>query len=146
MYLIMAFQEKLCFILPLPRYNMSSIYGSGERKAGDARFANCELHTLSVYIDAEIKILNQLNIDYMDISEYLPEPDPHLAGKKGDIKVTYGRMIISEGKKHQVKRTVRYCGAKVVYLKRLRISNLTLDEDLKKGEFIALTDDELKSL
>ena len=66
--------EKICFILPIPRYNMSSIYGSGERKAGDARFANCELHTLSVYIDAEIKILNQLNIDYMDISEYLPEP------------------------------------------------------------------------
>ncbi len=50
-------------------------------------------------------------------------------------EVTSGYLTISEGKKHQVKRMMRSIGCYVVYLKRVSIGNLKLDEGLKKGEY-----------
>ena len=50
-------------------------------------------------------------------------------------EVTSGYITISEGKKHQVKRMMRSIGCYVVYLKRVSIGNLKLNEGLKKGEF-----------
>ena len=37
-------------------------------------------------------------------------------------------------------------GSKVTYLKRLRMKDLVLDEDLKPGEYRYLTDEEIASL
>lgn len=55
-------------------------------------------------------------------------------------------LTITEGKFHQVKRMFETVGKEVVYLKRLSMGSLTLPEDLKAGEYRALTDAELKSL
>ena len=149
--LLLTDDGELCYRLLSPKHHVEKeyfFYAVGELSPERIKEAEAgvKIYKNRDEITAPAKIIVEGETVLREISEYLPEPDPHLAGKKGDIKVTYGRMIISEGKKHQVKRTVRYCGAKVVYLKRLRISNLTLDKDLKKGEFRALTDDELKSL
>ena len=73
--------EKLCFILPIPRYNMSSPNGSGERKANDERYKGCDLHTLSEYINAEIEILGKYGVEYLDLSKELPEPDTNGASE-----------------------------------------------------------------
>ena len=56
------------------------------------------------------------------------------------------RVTIAEGKFHQVKRMVAYCGKEVVDLQRLTMGTLTLDEGLKRGEWRRLTKDELKAL
>ena len=56
------------------------------------------------------------------------------------------RVTIAEGKFHQVKRMVAYCGKEVVDLQRLTMGTLTLDEDLKRGEWRRLTTEELESL
>ena len=56
------------------------------------------------------------------------------------------RVTIAEGKFHQVKRMVAYCGKEVVDLQRLTMGTLTLDEDLKRGEWRRLTKDELEAL
>lgn len=56
------------------------------------------------------------------------------------------RLIIQEGKFHQVKRMFEAIDKKVVYLKRLRMGNLWLDEELELGEYRALTDKELEEL
>ena len=56
------------------------------------------------------------------------------------------RVTIAEGKFHQVKRMVAYCGKEVVDLQRLTMGTLTLDEDLKRGEWRRLTKDELEGL
>ena len=56
------------------------------------------------------------------------------------------RVTIAEGKFHQVKRMVTYCGKEVVDLQRLTMGTLTLDEDLKRGEWRRLTTEELESL
>lgn len=53
-------------------------------------------------------------------------------------------ISISEGKFHQVKRMFQYCSNEVVFLKRVAINNLYLDNNLKLGEYRQLTDDELK--
>ena len=56
------------------------------------------------------------------------------------------RVTIAEGKFHQVKRMVAYCGKEVVDLQRVTMGTLTLDEELKRGEWRRLTKDELEAL
>mgnify|MGYP001331031802 CR=1 FL=1 len=56
------------------------------------------------------------------------------------------RLTIQEGKFHQVKRMFHAVGKEVIYLKRLSMGTLLLDETLKSGEYRALTNEELKRL
>ena len=56
------------------------------------------------------------------------------------------RATIAEGKFHQVKRMVAYCGKEVVDLQRLTMGTLTLDENLKPGEWRRLSKEELEAL
>ena len=53
-------------------------------------------------------------------------------------------LTIHEGKFHQVKRMFESVGKKVVYLKRLSMGKLILDEKLNLGEYRELTDEEVK--
>ena len=56
------------------------------------------------------------------------------------------RVTIAEGKFHQVKRMVAYCGKEVVDLQRLTMGTLALDENLGQGEWRRLTKEELEVL
>lgn len=56
------------------------------------------------------------------------------------------RVTIAEGKFHQVKRMVAYCGKEVVDLQRLTMGRLALDENLERGEWRHLTKEELENL
>ena len=93
---------------------------------------------------AEVEITERTNL--RGIKNYLSETDESLATKKGDVPVVGGFITITEGKKHQVNRMIRYTGAKVLYLKRVSISGVALDEKLSKGEFRELTEEELSVL
>lgn len=55
-------------------------------------------------------------------------------------------LTIQEGKFHQVKRMFEAVGKKVVYLKRLSMGSLQLDERLALGEYRELTAEELAAL
>jgi 16S rRNA pseudouridine516 synthase len=63
------------------------------------------------------------------------------SGLTSDIELT-----ITEGKFHQVKRMFQAVGKRVVYLKRLSMGPLMLDETLELGEYRELTDEELELL
>lgn len=52
-------------------------------------------------------------------------------------------LTITEGKFHQVKRMFEAVGKKVVYLKRLSMGSLKLDESLPEGTYRELTEEEL---
>ena len=52
------------------------------------------------------------------------------------------RLRIREGKFHQVKRMMEAAGCPVLFLKRLSMGPLVLDENLKPGEYRPLTDTE----
>lgn len=55
-------------------------------------------------------------------------------------------LTIVEGKFHQVKRMFLAVDKEVIYLKRVRIGSLKLDEDLELGEYRELTKEELDEL
>ena len=55
-------------------------------------------------------------------------------------------LTIMEGKFHQVKRMLKAVGNEVVYLKRLSMGSLILDEALKLGEYRILTEKEVDDL
>ncbi len=53
-------------------------------------------------------------------------------------------LTIHEGKFHQVKRMFESVGKKVVYLKRISMGKLKLDESLELGAYRELTEEEVK--
>lgn len=55
-------------------------------------------------------------------------------------------LTITEGKFHQVKRMFAKLGKKVVYLKRVRMGELELDETLMVGDWRFLTEEEIRVL
>lgn len=58
----------------------------------------------------------------------------------------WAEIIINEGKFHQVKRMFEAIDNKVLYLKRTKMNNLSLDENLPLGEVRELTEEEMKLL
>ena len=56
------------------------------------------------------------------------------------------RVTLREGKFHQVKRMLAFCGKPVTYLERVKMGNLTLDTALVRGEYRFLTPAEIEDL
>lgn len=63
------------------------------------------------------------------------------SGIRSEIEVT-----ITEGKFHQVKRMFEAVGKRVVYLQRISMGPLTLDESLELGEYRELLEEEIQLL
>lgn len=61
-------------------------------------------------------------------------------------KVTTIKLTIQEGKFHQVKRMLAAVGCEVIYLKRLRMGNLVLDDSLAPGEYKELSEEVVKQI
>lgn len=55
-------------------------------------------------------------------------------------------LTIQEGRFHQVKRMFEARGKKVVYLKRISMGPLALEEELKPGDYRELTEEEQEAL
>lgn len=72
--------------------------------------------------------------------------------KPGQLRVLHSgetseiELTITEGKFHQVKRMFEAVGKRVVYLKRLSMGPLELDDSLRLGEYRELTDEEVAML
>ncbi|MBS4200064.1 rRNA pseudouridine synthase [Bacillus sp. FJAT-49732] len=72
--------------------------------------------------------------------------------KPGKLKIlksdTYSdiELTITEGKFHQVKRMFEAVGKKVVYLKRISMGPIELDETLENGHYRELTEEEVQQL
>ncbi len=56
------------------------------------------------------------------------------------------KVILTEGRYHQIKRMFGCFGAKVIKLHRLKIGELELPQDLKEGEFRELTQEEIEKI
>ena len=103
----------------------AAIYPDKTILTAPAKFSLLEIKTLS------------------EIKGFLSEEEEKLTRKKGETPVFSGLLTITEGKKHQVKRMLKYAGCKIVYLKRGAIGSLTLDERLSVGEYRPLTENEI---
>lgn len=81
----------------------------------------------------------------IDIGEEKPALPAQLVILKSG-QVSEAEITIQEGKFHQVKRMFHALDKEVVYLKRLRMGTLVLDENLKPGEYRKLTKEERDGL
>ncbi|MFM1540801.1 pseudouridine synthase [Helcococcus ovis] len=92
-------------------------------------------------------ILSEEDIDkfkdgiYLEKEQYLTMP------AKLEIISNYECYVyIKEGKYHQVKRMLKSCGKEVLYLKRISMGNINLDETLDLGQYRELTEKEIEIL
>ena len=76
---------------------------------------------------------------------YVTKPAELKILRSGEIQSEI-ELTITEGKFHQVKRMFQAVGKKVVYLKRISMGPIQLDEDLAEGEYRELTDEEVALL
>ena len=99
---------------------------------------NNDMHIIEAIGLGEGKTMSAIGEDKLTLPAKL-----HIlkSGEESEITLT-----IREGKFHQVKRMFHAVGKEVVYLKRLRMGSLVLDENLKTGEYRALTDEERRTL
>ena len=83
--------------------------------------------------------------DGIDIGEDRPALPARLVIRKSGT-VSEAEITIQEGRFHQVKRMFHALGKEVIYLKRLRMGSLVLDETLKPGQYRKLTEEERNGL
>lgn len=96
----------------------------------DSNINNSEISLLQNGIDiGEDKLTRPAKIEFCD------------DGCKSKVLIS-----ITEGKFHQVKRMFKAVGHKVIYLKRISMGSISLDSNLKLGEYRELTSDEIKKL
>lgn len=81
----------------------------------------------------------------MDLGDFTAQPSELTILSSGDDK-SCARVIIYEGKFHQIKRMFEKTGHTVTYLKRTAMNRLFLDESLAEGEIRELSDSELELL
>lgn len=80
----------------------------------------------------------------IDLGDFVALPAELTVLESADISKALVKVV--EGKFHQVKRMVEARGKKVVYLKRLSLGPLELDEELEPGQWRELTDEEIRKL
>ena len=80
--------------------------------------------------------LTQTGLMLKDVLTTLPEQlQQKYAHNRPEHPVTKGEIIITEGRKRQIRRMMKAVGCLVIYLKRISMGEFVLDETLKPGEF-----------
>ena len=106
-------------------------------------------HCPKIYYAKIDGIVDQDDIDAfargITIDDYLCK-EAHLKVLGHDEQTSEIEVEIYEGKFHQIKKMFLTRQKPVLYLKRIQMKNLVLDEKLKKGDYRRLTEDEINSL
>lgn len=82
----------------------------------------------------------------LDIGDEKPTLPAELTILKSSETESFARITIREGRFHQVKRMFQVLGLHVLYLKRIQMGTLVLDESLPKGNYRRLTKEEVANL
>ncbi len=95
-----------------------------------------------VRVDMPMKKIQKLagNYEIFDGRDYPYTPSSPFVEKISDTEFY---LSIKEGKFHQIKRMVAHFDRKVIYLKRVQIGQVLLDESLKLGEYKELENYEI---
>ncbi len=102
------------------------------------------------HVDKEYEVTLALPVSEEDIEKIAQgirdKEDQFMPATYKKITEKSGRIILHEGKFHEIKRIFAALGNEVVGLKRVRMHNLVLDESLAEGEYRPLTEEELTAL
>lgn len=102
-------------------------------------------HVDKTYLVKTAEMVTQDMIQALEKGVDIGEEKLTLPAKVKQIDVREIELTITEGKFHQVKRMLKAVGNEVVYLKRLSMGSLKLDEELKLGEYRSLTESEIEA-
>lgn len=73
------------------------------------------------------------------LAETLPKLHPEIQKNtrhnRPEHPIVTGKITITEGRKHQVRRMLKAVGCCIIYLKRISMGNIVLDEGLQPGEW-----------
>ncbi len=126
----------------------------------DGALAHCLLsprhHVDKTYFVRAAGIVTEEDMKRLEEGVDIGEAGPTLPAKARLLQILPGQeeggsvsevvLTIQEGKFHQVKRMFAAVGKPVLYLKRLSMGGVTLDESLRPGQFRALSGEELDRL
>ena len=129
----------LCQKLLSPKHHVDKVYyarTSGEMKPEcvDKFREGLDIGDEKLTQPAELKILSVKPVE-------CTAEDAEASGYESEILLT-----LTEGRYHQVKRMCEVVGCTVIYLKRLSMGSLKLDENLAAGEYRKLTEEEVEML
>ena len=150
-FLLVTDDGQLCTALMRPESHIEKTYffvAKGEMT--DDNVATLEegidisVRKMAKTLPAELEIIERTTLG--KVVSYLDDANRKIALSRPDLPAFIGRLTITEGKKHQVKRMIRHFGAKVVYLRRVTLGTVPLDESLPEGSYRELTPEELAVL
>ena len=149
--LLLTDDGDLCYRLMKPEYKVSKrYYFIALGSLSPEQVQNIE-QGVSIYKDKSV-VTAPASLEIIavgkrrDIPHLLSYDELKKADRRADFPTVTGIVTITEGKKHQVRRMLKAFGCHIVYLKRLSIGDIRLDESLGLGEYRPLTDAELASV
>lgn len=124
--LLLTNEGGLAHDLLSPRHHVEKVYYA--RVTGRLTEADCQAFAAGITLEDDLRC-QSAGLDILS------------AGEESEAHVT-----LREGKFHQVKRMLAFCGKPVTYLERVKMGNLTLDPALARGEYRFLTPAEIEDL
>lgn len=110
------------------------------------RLLSPKYHVNKTYYVEYEGVLSELGIKEMETGMDIGEKHRTKSACWEPMGPDNGKLTISEGKYHQVKRMIAGAGGRVTYLKRISMAGIALDESLKPGEYRKLTQGEIEQL
>lgn len=150
--LILTDDGKLCFFVAAPDSGVTKTYRFWAKGVLDEERIKRLEEGVSIYNDKSVitapaKVEKLREGKLRDIAHLIDADEARLKFTRlGDVSVTEVKITITEGKKHQVKRMAKAVGMDIVYLERIAIGKVRLDEALGRGEYRPLTENELSSI
>lgn len=133
--------ELLSPVKHVPKTYYAKVRGEIKEDAAELFRQGIDIGDDTLTAPAELKILKS-----DELSQRVKTEHKRLEVDECGEEVSHVLLTITEGRFHQVKRMIGAVGGEVVYLKRLSMGELTLDETLQPGEYRALTALELQAL
>lgn len=150
-FLLVTDDGELCFKLLRPEHHIPKTYyfkatGTLSDEEIERLEGGVSIYKNRDYVTSPARIEAVRHLCYLDIIDHLPERERRMSERRAALPAVEGTVTITEGKKHQVRRMLRHVGCKIVYLKRIKMGDLALDEALPLGEYRPLTGEELSVL
>lgn len=127
--LLITNDGKLAHRLLAPKFHVDKVYFA--RVNGFCTAEDVEKFAGGLYVDKTLTAM---------------PAELEILSRNAETRTSEVRVTIREGKFHQVKRMFLAVGKEVLYLKRLSMGPLKLDEKLLPGEYRPLTPVEIRSL
>ncbi len=168
--LIITSDGQLNHRLTFPKYNVSKTYlvylknpvdenhkkiyseqvakGVHIEAEGKASEADCKGGILEWKNERDFKNLESENFEHLNAENFENQnvENQNFENENADFPNAVCLITLFEGMFHEVKRIFKALGNEVVYLKRIKMNDFSLPEDLMSGEYRTLTNEELKLL